>query len=264
MTTWIKIYNSMPSHPKVLAAGERAAWLFVCGLCYANEHLTDGFLPRHSLAILAPSVSHSTTRSRLAARLVATGLWQEVAHGWLINDYVEFQRTADEIRDRRRKDRERKRDNSARNPQESALGIRDLDVDVEKSKEEAKASSPEIVRLTHLLAELILANDAKASVAPLSERWQRDMRLLVADRKGDLGEVEGVLRWSQADGFWRSNILSPAKLRKQFTQLTLRAPANRRQNNPETIPERIRELRERLERENALAEQDATTTERGA
>jgi hypothetical protein len=37
----VKLYNSTPTNPKVLRAGDRAAWLYVCGLCYANEHTLD-------------------------------------------------------------------------------------------------------------------------------------------------------------------------------------------------------------------------------
>lgn len=49
------------------------------------------------------------------------------------------------------------------------------------------------------------------------------MRLLLADRGGDVAEVVRIIDWCQADGFWRCNILSPGKLRKQFTQLVLKA-----------------------------------------
>jgi len=33
-------------------------------------------------------------------------------------------------------------------------------------------------------------------------------------------EVETIIRFSQEDSFWRSNILSTAKLREKFDQLT--------------------------------------------
>ena len=53
----------------------------------------------------------------------------------------------------------------------------------------------------------------------------KDMDLLLVDRKGDVAEVERIIDWSQVNEFWRSNILSPAKLRKQFTQLVVKAKA---------------------------------------
>ncbi len=105
MTTWVKVYNSMPQNPKVLMAGDRAAWLAICGLCYSNEHLTNGFIARHTLPVVAPGVKNPEV---LAASLVAAELWHEVQGGWKIHDYQEHQRSAEEIRDRRSKDAERK------------------------------------------------------------------------------------------------------------------------------------------------------------
>lgn len=89
---------------------------------------------------------------------------------------------------------------------------------LDAAKERGKAGE-DGVRLCELLAEKVTANDPKAKVAPESARWLRDMRLLIDDREGDVEEVEQVLLWSQADSFWSSNILSPGKLRQQFTAL---------------------------------------------
>lgn len=100
--------------------------------------------------------------------------------------------------------------------------------------------------LSHLLAELINQRDPKAKVAPNSASWQRDMRLLIKDRDGDVQEVERVLRWSQADHFWQSNILSPGKLRKQFTMLLLQCQA--RQAIGHGLSAEARARRERTQR----------------
>lgn len=93
---------------------------------------------------------------------------------------------------------------------------------LDEAKERMKAG-PDVERLALLLAELITSRDPKAKVAPESPRWLRDMRLLIADREGDVDEVERILRWSQHDQFWQANILSPGKLRQQFTALRQRA-----------------------------------------
>lgn len=92
------------------------------------------------------------------------------------------------------------------------------------SSELAKAS-PDQVKLCVLLADLVRQRDPKAKPNPQSTAWLAPMRLLLAERDGDAGEVERVLRWSQADPFWQSNILSPKKLRIQFTQLTIKMKA---------------------------------------
>ena len=77
--------------------------------------------------------------------------------------------------------------------------------------------------LSGLLAAWIVHNDPKAQPDLDSETWRRDMQRLLADRQGDFNEVARVIDWCQADAFWRSNILSPGKLRKQFTQLVIKA-----------------------------------------
>lgn len=81
--------------------------------------------------------------------------------------------------------------------------------------------------LCQRLANHVRANDPKAAPRPQSDRWRTDMRLLLVDRDDDAAEVARIIDWCQADSFWRSNILSPGKLRKQFTQLLLKAaPGN--------------------------------------
>lgn len=97
----------------------------------------------------------------------------------------------------------------------------------------------ELVGLSNRLADRIRANDSKATLAPESEGWLKPLRLLV-DRDGrSVEEVERVIDWCQNDEFWRSNILSPRKLREKFTQLTLHmsrsGPAGARRESPSDL-----------------------------
>lgn len=91
--TWVKLDDQFPDHPKVIAAGPDAAWLYVAGLCFASKYLTDGFVPTHML-------QHLTKQKRpevLVARLVELGMWSEVDGGWAIHDYAKHQRTRAQI-----------------------------------------------------------------------------------------------------------------------------------------------------------------------
>lgn len=140
MTTWIKVYNSLPGHPKMLAANTgmpcSPGWLFVSSACYSNEHLTDGFIPKFALPILAPG---TTKLEAAAAKLVEARLWHEVDGGWQIHDYGDVQRSSDEIRERRAADAARKASSrSARSPHgqnadsaRTPQGVRSVDVDVD-------------------------------------------------------------------------------------------------------------------------------------
>lgn len=92
--TWIRLDVGFPRNHKILALlgqkeGHRAAFAYVCGLAYAGEQGTDGFIPREALPFL-----HCRTRD--AAQLVAAGLWHDDQGGWVINDWEEKQPASEE------------------------------------------------------------------------------------------------------------------------------------------------------------------------
>lgn len=99
-------------------------------------------------------------------------------------------------------------------------GLGDRDGNGEK---ETRAHDPEITGLCQHLADRMLANDPKAKVAPDSDRWLTDMRLLVQRDERPAAEVRRIIDFCQADQFWRANVLSPGKLREKFGQLLLKA-----------------------------------------
>ncbi len=82
------------------------------------------------------------------------------------------------------------------------------------------SDSKEVV-LSELFSTLITANDDKAK-APNIQSWAEDIDKLhrIDDRSYD--DIEQIIRWTQQDAFEKSNILSPAKLRKRFNQLWLK------------------------------------------
>lgn len=101
--TWVKLVDTFPDHPKVLAVGDHAAWLWVCGLCFASRHLTDGFIPEHALARLTGLPKPRA----LAAKLVEQELWDVVEGGWRVHNYMEKQRTREGVEGERAATRER-------------------------------------------------------------------------------------------------------------------------------------------------------------
>lgn len=103
MSTWIRIDDTMPDNPKIVAAGGAAAWLYTCSIAYSSRNLTDGFIPTG----IAPRLTDFDNTTELAARLVANGLWKTVEGGWMINDYTDYQRTAAEVEEIRSEARER-------------------------------------------------------------------------------------------------------------------------------------------------------------
>ena len=88
---------SLFRNPKVLractSAGTGAGWLYLGGMAYAAENLTDGWVPP-----LVPRMLGGTDEE--AGALEDAGLWipLEVTDdgGWLINDFDKYQVTRDE------------------------------------------------------------------------------------------------------------------------------------------------------------------------
>jgi phage replication O-like protein O len=77
------------------------------------------------------------------------------------------------------------------------------------------------MKLAEYLLECIRINlpDYKQ---PNLDAWANDMRLLNENDKKDEARIRKVIDWCQQDNFWKSNILSPGKLRQKFDQLELR------------------------------------------
>ena len=86
----MKLDDKFPHHHKILALSPVAGWLWVCGIAYSNDHLTDGAIPARGLAAVAPTVRNHL---RYVEELVKVGLWTVTDTGWAIHDYHDYQPT---------------------------------------------------------------------------------------------------------------------------------------------------------------------------
>lgn len=97
--------DGVSHHPKVVAAGAEAAWLWVSAIDYARAHLTNGYIP----ADILPMLGRFRTRvHRLADQLVAAGLFTQVDGGYTIHDFLDHNDSREEVLEKRRQDRARK------------------------------------------------------------------------------------------------------------------------------------------------------------
>jgi hypothetical protein len=72
------------------------------------------------------------------------------------------------------------------------------------------------------LAALMRANDPKVKIPDTEakwKRWQDAARLLIDADERHFEEAVAVLEFSQADEFWKTNILSMPKFREKYDQL---------------------------------------------
>lgn len=86
----------------------------------------------------------------------------------------------------------------------------------------------EIHSACNLLADLIEANGSRRPA--VNDKWLSDMERLHKIDERTWEQITKAIEWCQADDFWRGNILSPAKLRKQYDQLRLAAQRNTKQS----------------------------------
>lgn len=91
---WVLLDDNFPNHPKAVAAGPVASYLFVCGLCYCRRFHTDGLIPRKAL----PMLGVTNNPRRMVDALVECGLWDvdEASGGWRVHGYEEFYQDADD------------------------------------------------------------------------------------------------------------------------------------------------------------------------
>ncbi|MBE0534770.1 MAG: helix-turn-helix domain-containing protein [Phycisphaerae bacterium] len=82
-------------------------------------------------------------------------------------------------------------------------------------------TSSEAVKLAELLLALIIERKPDFR-KPNMKTWAAEVDRMIRLDKRTGERIEAVIMWSQADNFWRDNILSTAKLRKQFDQLELK------------------------------------------
>lgn len=117
----------------------------------------------------------------------------------------------------------------------------------EKEKEKEKKTSchkfsTSDLENAKLLFELMLQNNPSAK-EPNLEKWANDFRLMrERDNRTDEA-IKYLINWTQKDDFWSTNILSPAKLRKQFDALVVKIKKEKGKVQSKTIKSK-KEVRE--------------------
>lgn len=96
-----------------------------------------------------------------------------------------------------------------------------------KKKKEINIYSPESneVILSKLLLEKILLHLPKIK-QPDIQKWAHHMDAILRIDGRDPPEVREVILFAQSDSFWKTNILSVEKLRKQYDQLNAKRISN--------------------------------------
>lgn len=100
----------------------------------------------------------------------------------------------------------------------------DLSIEMARIQSNFYNISPEKANeLAFLLKELLLCNNPKALLKPnVITTWAKTFALMVTQDNRDPEVIAAVIRWSQADDFERTNVLSANKVRSRFDSLYLK------------------------------------------
>lgn len=104
------------------------------------------------------------------------------------------------------------------------------------------SSSPQDLKLSQLLYDLIKKNTPEWYHKPKLEDWADEIRKLREIDKQTPELIEKVIRWSQNDDFWSKNILSTAKLRKQFSTLLVQMKEKKKPEDFDYVAQKAKEF----------------------
>lgn len=93
--TWTKLDDAFWSNPKVMEAGNEVAGAYTRMLSYCGQQLTEGKIPE--------GIARMIAKPALLQRMAEHGFIEQNGSGWVIPDYLEFNPSAEQIRERRRK-----------------------------------------------------------------------------------------------------------------------------------------------------------------
>jgi hypothetical protein len=105
--------------------------------------------------------------------------------------------------------------------------------------------SPEVEELTtHMISSIKrIKPDFKV---PNLTSWKREMDYILRLDNRNAEEVVALINWLRTDSFWRTNVLSPKKLRDKYDMLVLKMQEAKERTNMNREYERDYDLEERI------------------
>ena len=230
-------------NPKIILLSDSAFRAYVEAIMYSRRNLTDGFIDgRVVRSKWAYAIEELTGNDPVSPS------WREVDGGFEIHDFCEHQTTRAEIeqmRDQKREAGSRGGRAKAEAKQSASRVLAEAkqmpsstpsktypETETETETEtittslsselDAPTISPQVEYLLDVLDSELRANGARK--LPARNKKNIDAARLLLDRDGFSVEyVEHIIRWAQADEFWRGNILSMSKLREKFHTLQMQS-----------------------------------------
>ena len=105
--SWAKLDDQFPEHPRISELSDKAFRTHVTGLCMAARRLTDGHLNAPDVRMI---LALSRSRQRHVDELAEAGVWEQNGDGgYVIHDYLDYNPSAESVKQRRQSEAERLR-----------------------------------------------------------------------------------------------------------------------------------------------------------
>ena len=234
---WIKVEKGTPDKPEVFEIAEilqidpdAVLGKLIRVWCWLDSNSENG----HIKTVTHVLIDRLTSHKGFAESMVRVG--------WLTSDGVpNFSRHLGESSKKRAKDSERKR--KSRETSEEChtktvtkIGLDkirvdkivnpsvDQQVDLEEvikneiDKAEKKKYTEDDRKISEWIYSRVLIVSPKAP-KPNFDSWANTIRLMRESDKTSRDDICSVFEWANRDEFWKTNILSPKKLREKFSTL---------------------------------------------
>ncbi len=152
-------------------------------------------------------------------------LWNRIAHKFQITgDILTHKRVSEELK--RSEDFIKAKSDAGKKGMASRWGDNTVITKVSKVKVNYSQNSNEF-RLSSLLIERIIKRKPDFK-KPNLQSWAGHIDKMIRLDNRKPARIREIIQWCQSDDFWQNNILSTAKLRKQFDKLELKEQSERK------------------------------------
>ena len=87
--TFVRLDHGMPENRKVMGLTDSAFRLYVEAICWCSRQESDGHIPSAFIRRMG--------KTKAVQELVKSGLLDDAVGGYMVHDYLDFQRSAEEI-----------------------------------------------------------------------------------------------------------------------------------------------------------------------
>src|SRR5207245_7979903 len=91
--TWGRIQDSITDHYKILLVGPLGLAIQIRAICYCSRHLTNGLIPTPAVHEILRGIPGQDWPERMRA----SGLWEACSDGWIVHDYLSYNRSEAEV-----------------------------------------------------------------------------------------------------------------------------------------------------------------------